>query len=91
MNFLKNMTVRKKQVLMLSVVAVLGAIGGIVHGVFFDLELSQIRRLSVLGVIFTTFIVFPAILFFEYIFDWNNNEEMRHLRERIERLEKKEI
>jgi len=89
MKLLKNMTVRKKQGLMLLVVSILGAIGGIIHGIFFDLDFSQIKRLSLLGVLFTTFIVFPAILFFEWIFDWNNNEEMKLMKERIERLERK--
>ena len=72
---------------MLFVVAILGAITGIAHGIYFDLDFSQIRRLSVLGVIFTSIFIFPVILFFEYIFDWNNKEEMKRLRERIERLE----
>jgi len=87
MRFLKNSSVRKRQLLMLFVVAILGAIGGIIHGIFFDLDFSQIRRLSLLGVLFTSLIIFPVILFFEYIFDWNNNEEMKTLKERIKRLE----
>lgn len=87
MPFIKNMAIRKKQGLMLLVVAILGAIGGIIHGLFFDLDFSQIKRLSLLGVIFTAVIIFPAILFFEWIFDWNNNEEMKIMKERISRLE----
>ncbi len=89
MKFLKNSSVRKRQILMLFVVAILGAIAGIIHGIYFDLDFSQIRRLSILGVVFTSIIIFPVILFFEYIFDWNNNEEMKMLKERIERLEKR--
>ncbi len=84
---IKKMSVRKKQALMFLVVAILGAAAGIIHGIFFDLDFSQIKRLSFLGVIFTTFIIFPAILFFEWIFDWNNNEKIKFLKERIERLE----
>ena len=72
---------------MLFVVAILGAIGGIIHGIYFDLDFSQIRRLSILGIFFTSIVIFPVVLFFEYIFDWNNNEEMKILKERIERLE----
>ena len=88
MNLIKNMSVRKRQILMLFVVAILGAIGGIIHGIFFDLDFSQIKRLSFLGIIFTSVIIFPAILFFEWIFDWDNNEKMKVLEERIGRLEK---
>ncbi|MFC1509727.1 hypothetical protein ACFL60_08625 [Candidatus Omnitrophota bacterium] len=87
MPFIKNMTVRKKQGLMFLVVAILGAIGGIIHGIFFDLDFSQIKRLSLLGVVFTTFIMFPAMLFFEWIFDWDNNEEIDSIKERLKRLE----
>lgn len=89
MNFLKDLSARKRQVLMLLVVTILGAAAGIVHGIYFDLDFSQIKRLSLLGVIVTTFIVFPAILFFEYIFDWNNNEKMISLEDRIKYLEVK--
>jgi len=81
------MSIRKKQILILFIVSILGAAGGIVHGVFFDLDWSQIGRLSFFGVIFTTFIVFPAILLFEYIFDLNNKQEIRQLKQRIEQLE----
>lgn len=87
MKILKSISVRKRQVLMLFVVALLGAVGGIIHGIYFDLDISQIKRLSILGIIFTTLIIFPAILFFEYVFDWNNREDMNSMRERIERLE----
>jgi len=85
--FKKIPMVRKKQILMLLVVAIFGAAGGIVHGIYFDLDFSQMKRLSLLGVVFTTLIIFPALLFFEYLFDWNNKEEMRLLKERVERLE----
>ena len=81
------MSVRKRQILILLIVSILGAAGGIIHGIFFDLDLSQIRRLSFFGLIFTTIIVFPAILLFEYIFDLNNKQEIQQLKERIERLE----
>ncbi|MDP6685612.1 MAG: hypothetical protein QGI05_01520 [Candidatus Omnitrophota bacterium] len=84
---IKNLSVRKKQALMLFVVAIVGAAGGIIHGIFFDLDFSQIRRISFLGVIFTTLVIFPAILFFEWIFDWNNNEEIRLLKEKVNSLQ----
>ena len=72
---------------MLLVVTVFGAITAILHGIYFDLDFSQIRRLSIWGVIFTTIVVFPAIIFFEYVFDWNNMEEIRYLTQKIKSLE----
>ena len=82
----KNFSVRKKQWLILLAVSVLGAIGGIIHGVYFDLDFSQIKRLSLFGVLFTSGLVFPAILFFEFIFDLNNQKQMDSLKDQIEHL-----
>lgn len=87
MNFLKVYSARKKQSLIFFVLSIVGAVAGIAHGVFFDLDFSQIKRLSLLGIVFTTVIVFPSLLFVEWIFDWNNRSEMEELRERIEKLE----
>ena len=63
-----------------------GAVGGIIHGIYFDLDFSQIKRLSLFGIIFTTGIVFPAILFFEYVFDLNNKKQLNILKGQIEQL-----
>lgn len=87
MKFLKDYSARKKQILIFFVLSVVGAVAGIAHGVFFDLDFSQIKRLSLLGIVFTTVIVFPSLLFVEWIFDWNNRSEMEELRKRIEKLE----
>ena len=81
------MSTRYKQILTLFVVSVVGAAAGIIHGIFFDLDLSQMGRLSLFGVVFTTVVVFPAILFLEYVFDLNNRERARQLNERIAALE----
>jgi len=84
-----DLSLRKKQWLILFVLSIIGAIGGIIHGVYFDLDLSQIKRLSLFGVIFTAGIVFPAILFFEYVFDLNNQKQMNSLKEQIDDLNDK--
>ena len=38
MKFLENLSVRKKQILILFIVSVFGAVAGIIHGIFFDLQ-----------------------------------------------------
>ena len=77
----------KKQILYFFIISIFGAVAGIVHGVFFDLEFSQIERLSLYGIIFTTVIIFPALLLFEYVFDIDNQREIAELKNRIDRLE----
>ena len=81
-----DFSVRKRQWLILLVLSIIGAIGGIIHGIYFDLDFTQVKRLSLLGVIFTTVIVFPALLFFEYVFDLNNKKQMKSLKDQIEHL-----
>lgn len=87
MKFLKDYSARKKQILIFLVLSIIGAVAGIAHGVFFDLDFSQIKRLSFLGIVFTTVIVFPSLLFIEWIFDWNNRSEMEDIKLRIKKLE----
>ncbi|MFV1988183.1 MAG: hypothetical protein ACC682_12940 [Gemmatimonadota bacterium] len=77
---------RKKQVLTLFVLSLVGAAGGIVHGIFFDLDMSQMGRLSLMGVIFTTLVVFPAVILLEWIFDLNNAARMNELQAEIDAL-----
>ncbi len=79
-------SLRRKQWLILLVLSILGAVGGIIHGIYFDLDFSQLKRLSLLGGMFTTGIVFPAILFFEYVFDRNNQSQINSLKAQIEHL-----
>ncbi len=55
----------KKQVLILLVFSVLFSAGMIIHGVYMDLDFSQIKRLTIEGLILTLFIIFPAVLFLE--------------------------
>ncbi len=80
---------KKKQLYIFFLMAFVGAVAGIAHGVFFDLDFSQIRRLSVLGIVFTTAIIFPTLLLIEWIFDWNNQDDLEVLKVRIDELEHK--
>lgn len=81
-----ELSMRKKQVLTLFVLSLVGAAGGIVHGIFFDLDMSQMGRLSLMGVIFTTLVVFPAVILLEWIFDLNNAARMNELQAEIDAL-----
>ncbi len=61
----------------------------IIHGVFFDLDFSQIQRLSLEGFIFTFILVFVGLLILEKIFTLSEDEEILSLKKRVGRLEKK--
>ena len=86
MNSLKFL---KKQLLIIFVFSFAVAIAGIIHGVFFDLEFEQIKRLTFEGFIFTLVIIFPSVLFLEWVFDLNNKKKIDSLEARIHKLEQK--
>ena len=71
------------------VFSLVASIGLIVHGVFFDLDFSQIERLTIGGFIFTFILVFGALLIMEKIFDLENHEEFAELEKRVSKLESK--
>lgn len=85
---IKSFKIPKKQLLILLVFSILTSAAMIVHGIFFDLEFEQIKRLTILGLIFTFVIIFPVILFLEWVFDINNKKEHDKLEKRVEKLEK---
>ncbi|MEJ2267571.1 MAG: hypothetical protein P8X70_00655 [Nanoarchaeota archaeon] len=78
-----------KQILIIFVVSVLLAIACIIHGVFFDLNLEQIKRLTIGGLIFTTIVLFPIILVLEWVFDINNKKRFEEIEKRLKKLERK--
>ncbi|MBI2629905.1 hypothetical protein HYW76_02295 [Candidatus Pacearchaeota archaeon] len=61
----------------------------IIHGIFLDLDLSQIKRLSFEGFLLTFIVVFPSLLLLEWIFDLENHEEFKIVEKRISKLEKR--
>lgn len=85
----KSFSLLKKQVLILLVFSALVSVGAIIHGIFFDLAFEEIRRLTLSGLIFTFVIVFPGVIFLEWVFDINNRVEMEKLERRILKLEKR--
>lgn len=82
------MKIITKQILILFVFSLLASITMIVHGIFFDLDFSQIKRLTLEGIILTVLIIFPGILFLEWVFDLNNKQEIKKINNKIKKLKK---
>ena len=78
----------KKQVLILFIFAILMAIAAMIHGIFMDLDFMQVKRLTIEGLILTLFVIFPAILFLEWVFDINNRKKFDKVEKRLKKLEK---
>lgn len=55
----------------------------IIHGVFFNLDIAQIKRLTLEGFILTLFVIFPAILFLEWVFDLNNKKKFEEIEKKL--------
>jgi hypothetical protein len=69
--------------------SLLASAGCIIHGIFFDLDFGQLKRLSFEGFLFTFFVVFPSLLLLEWIFNLEDKEEFKILEKRISKLEKR--
>jgi len=61
----------------------------IVHGLFFDLDVSQIKRLSVEGFLFTFVLVFVGLIILEKIFSIEEDAEIVGLKRRVRKLERR--
>lgn len=61
----------------------------IVHGIFLDLDFSQIKRLSLEGFIFTFVLVFMGLLILEKIFNLEEDEEIVKIKKRLNKIEKR--
>jgi len=85
---MKKLKLIKKQILILFVFAILISITVIVHGIFFDLDLSEIKRLTLEGLTLTILVVFPMILFLEWVFDLNNKAKFEEIDKKIKEIEK---
>ena len=83
------MKIIKKQLIVLIIFSALVSIASIIHGIYFDLELDEIKRLTIGGIIFTFIVFFPAIIILEKIFDINNNIEIKKINQRLDKLEKR--
>ncbi|MCD4771747.1 hypothetical protein K8R30_05045 [archaeon] len=85
----KSFNLVRKQMLILLVFSLLVSIGAIIHGIFFDLAFEEIKRLTLSGLIFTLVIIFPGIVFLEWVFDINNKKKYDVLERRIIKLERR--
>jgi heme/copper-type cytochrome/quinol oxidase subunit 4 len=86
---MKQLKFLGKQVLIIFILSFLLSLAAIIHGIFFDLDFEQIRRLTLTGMIFTLIVVFPVILFLEWVFDMNNRKKFDEIDKRLNKLEKK--
>jgi len=86
---MESLPIIKKQVLVILVFSVLLSVIAIIHGLFFDLDMAQIKRLTLEGFIVTLVVIFPAILFLEWVFDINNKKKFDEVERKIKKLNPK--
>ncbi len=86
---MKRLKAVKRKIFATFIFSFFASVGGIIHGIFFDLDFAQIKRLSFEGFILTFIIIFPALLLLEWIFDLENHAEFKQIEKRISRLEMK--
>ena len=79
------MKIRIKQLWAVLIFSIVLSIASIAHGVFFDLDFSQIQRLTLGGFISTFILVYLGLILLEWIFDLNNKEEMNKLNRKIKK------
>jgi len=79
----------KRKFLATLLFSLIASAGLIIHGLYFDLDLAQLQRLSIEGFLLTFVVIFPTLLLLEWIFDLENHEEYKYLEKRINELEKK--
>ena len=78
----------KKKLLSTFIFSVVSAVLMIIHGVFFNLDFEQIKRLSVEGFIFTFVLVFVGLIVLEKIFTLEEDEEILSIKRRVSKLER---
>ncbi len=88
---MRSVPLIKRQFLILLVFSFLVSVASIIHGIFFDMDFSQVARLTFEGLVFTFIILFPAILFLEWVYDLNNEKKFKEFEARIKKLEKKKL
>ena len=82
---MESISLTKKQIVILLIFSCFASIIAIIHGIFFDLDLQQIKRLTLGGLLLTVGIIFPSLLFLEWVFDLNNKEQVKRLEKRLKR------
>jgi hypothetical protein len=79
----------KKQIVILGFFSILLSIAAIIHGIYFDLDMTEITRLTTGGLILTFLVIFPSVIFLEWVFDIDNKKRIKELENRIKELEDK--
>lgn len=79
----------RRKLLATFVFSVVATVILIIHGVFLDLDFSQIKRLTFEGFIFTFILSFVALLILEKIFNIEDHEEIVSIKRRLNKLENK--
>jgi len=80
-----------KKIIATLIFSLIAAIVLIVHGVFFDLDFEQIKRITIGGFVVTFVLVFVGLLVLEWIFTVEEDEEIVRLKRRVKKLEKKKL
>ena len=78
--------IRKKQLIIFFTLSVVLSIGLIAHGIFFDLDMNQIKRVTLTGFMFTFLVIFPSLLILDYVFNMNNEETINKILSEIKTL-----
>ena len=79
----------KKELIGTLIFSLTASIALIIHGIFFDLDFSQIKRLSIGGFFFTFVLTFLGLIILERIFTFEENQEIIKIKNRLNKLEKK--
>jgi len=82
---MQSLPLIKKQILILFVFSLLTSVIAIIHGLFFNLDFTQIKRLTLEGFVVTLLVIFPAILFLEWVFDMNNKKKFDELERKLKK------
>jgi amino acid transporter len=87
----RKQRVFRRKIIATILFSLVSAIVLIIHGIFFDLDFSQISRLSIEGFLVTFVLVFVGLLILEWIFDIEEHDEIVGIKKRIRKLEKKKL
>ena len=79
----------RKKLLSTFIFSLIASVLLIIHGLFFDLDLSQIQRLTIEGFVVTFILTFAGLVILERIFSLEEHEEIIKINGRLNKLEKK--
>ncbi len=85
---MKSLKFIGRQVVIIFIISILLSIAAIIHGLFFDLDFEQMKRLTISGFIFTLIVIFPIMILLEWVFDINNKKQIDEINQRLNKLEK---